>query len=69
MNLIITYFRRLGEIKFSRKKGAAKIKDAELSNLHKNLYLSVPSATWSVHTRRRVQISVQRMSLCLIMIT
>ena len=64
----ITYFRDLKNLvksKFPRIKGAAKIKDAKFSDLYKNLYFSFPSAR-SIHTSRRVQISVQRLSLFLL---
>ena len=58
---------RANFIKVLRKKGAVKIEDAKFNDLYKNLYFRLPSARFSIHTSRRAQISVQRMSLFLIM--
>ena len=46
------------------KKDAVKIKDAKFSDLYKTLHLNSPSAK-SLHTCKRVQSSVQCMSLFL----
>ena len=59
--LSTTYFRNLKkfrEIKVSRINVDAKIKDAKVSQLYKNLYLSFSSAR-SIHPCRRIQIRFQ----------
>ena len=62
---LFSRFKKNCGIKVPQMKGAAKIKDAKFNDLYKNLYFSFPSAR-SMHTSRRVQISVQRMPLFLI---
>ena len=76
MYLIVLYFREtyfsrflrfknFREIKVPPKKGAAKIKDGKFSDLCENLYLKF-SVCYELCARRGAQISVQRMSLFLI---